>query len=328
MELYYNGYSNVPAWIEYANLENTNTLVWHTFHQRYWKYDELIKTPRWKEADRIFLVGQEGDIDGWIKHDSRIYVWDSLVKPNAERFFSYFWWWWQTNEVNQSQRLTDRLTNPLVDRPKYVFDCMMGGKRPHRNFIYHLILNSGINQHCLLNYGQYWISGVDNDSEENLRKYKLAENFSGNLSGTMFPFKNQQSANISTWVPWKIYNQSWFSVVAETDHQRRFFTEKTAKVLLGKKLFIFIGAAGALQDLKNLGFKTFSSVIDESYDSVLNDQKRWELAFEQMQFLCSQRPEDVYLKILPVLEHNQQLMLDIDWNKCAVAEMQKIVHGH
>jgi hypothetical protein len=328
MKLYYDGYSNVPAWIEYANLENTNTMLWHTFHQKCWTYEELIKTPRWRDADRIFLVGQEGNIDHWIDFDSRIHVWDSLVKPGADRFYSYFWWWWQTVQVDQYQNLTAQLTDPMIYKPTYVFDCLLGAARPHREFIYSLIVNNDTKQHCLLNYGKNWISGVNDDSEKHLKKYKLADSFGGSLSGILFPFNNQQTANISTWVPWKIYNQSWFSIVAETDYKRRFFTEKTAKVLLAKKLFIIIGAAGALQDLRQIGFKTFSSVLDEGYDSEPDDQKRWRMAFEQIRSVCSQKPEDMYQKILPILEHNQQLMFNLDWQERAVSEMRKIAHGH
>jgi hypothetical protein len=329
MELYYDGYSNAPAWIEDADLEHTNTILWHTFHQRRWTYNELVDTPRWRDAERIFLVGQEGDIDHWVNFDSRIHVWDSLVKPGADRFYSYFWWLWQTNEVNQHQHLVDRLTDPLIYRPTYVFDCIMGDQRLHRDHIYNAITsNQDTKKVCLTKYiADPWISGVEIDSTDSLKKFKIAENCFG-ISGTLLPFNDQQTSHVATWVPWKIYNQSWFSVVAETDHERRFFTEKTAKVLLAKKLFIMIGAAGALQDLRHLGFKTFDSVLDESYDAEPNDQKRWHMAFEQIKSVCSQKPEDVYQKILPILEHNQQLTFEIDWRERAVSEMRKIVHGH
>jgi hypothetical protein len=136
MNLYYDGYSNVPSWISEAGLENTNTLLWHTFHQRYWTYEELVQSPKWHTADRIFLVGQEGSNDMFVELDSRIHVWDSLVKPGVDRFHSYFWWWWQTIEVDHYQKLSSHLVDPLVIRPKYVFDCLMGRGDLHRDAIY------------------------------------------------------------------------------------------------------------------------------------------------------------------------------------------------
>lgn len=324
---FYNNFSNVDTHLSDAGLENTNTILWHTFHQKYWTYNELINTPQWKTADRIFLVGQEGNIDHMINLDSRIHAWDSLVKPGTDRFYSYFWWWWQTIEVNRHQQLINRLTDPLLSKPTYVFDCIMGRDSLHRNYINHLITtDQDTKKCCLVAYKDKWLSGVAVDSEQNLTKFKMSPGNS-NLAGTLLPFNGLQTANIATWVPWKIYNQSWFSIVAETSYQRNFFTEKTAKAILAKKMFVYIGAVGALQDLRHLGFKTFDCVIDESYDTESDDHKRWDMAFEQIRLVCSQKPEDVYQKVLPILEHNQQLMLERNWYDQANSEMRKIVHG-
>lgn len=327
MDLYHDGFSNVDGWIPDAVLENTNTIVWHTFHQRYWPYNELIKTPRWKDAERIFLVGQEGNISNFINLDPRVYVWDSLVKPGIDRFYSYFWWWQQTIEVDQYKNLSNKLVDPMTNPPHYVFDCLMGRSDRHRDTIYKLLINNPLtNRLCLTAYKQRWIEGTEFDSE----LLTVAPGFcntSSNLAGNLVAFNGLQTANISTWLPWKIYNQSWFSIVAETDYTRNFFTEKTAKVLLGRKLFVYIGAAGALKDLKHLGFKTFDGIIDESYDSETDDQKRWNMAFKQIESVCAQQPEYMYNSALPIIEHNQKLMIDIDWRQRAVTEMQKIVHG-
>ena len=329
MTEYFNGFSNVDDWISLANLENTNTIVWHTFHQKYWKYQDLIKIPNWQSADRIFLVGQEADIDYMLDIDPRIHVWDSLVKPGVERFHSYFWWWWQTVEVNDFQKLTDKLTNPIESNPKYIFDCIMGGSKIHRDYIYNCLTNdTDVKNLCLIKYkNDKWLPGTNTDSEENLKNYAIASGYS-NKAGTLLPFDGVRTANVATWVPWQIYNQSWFSIVAETRYNQNFFTEKTAKAILAKKLFIIIGAEGALRDLKHLGFKTFDGIIDESYDRELDDYTRWRCAFEQVRFLCSQSPHDIYQKILPILEHNQNLMLTLDWKKQAINEMKNIVHGN
>jgi hypothetical protein len=179
---------------------------------------------------------------------------------------------------------------------------------------------------CLVAYKNTWVEGTDKD----LDLVKIASgyvNSSSNLAGNLVAFNGLQTANISTWLPWKIYNQSWFTIVAETDYCRNFFTEKTAKALLGKKLFVYIGAAGALKDLRHLGFKTFDGIIDESYDLEPNNQKRWAMAFDQIKSVCAQRPEDLYVSALPIIEHNQKLILKLDWRQRAISEMQKIVHG-
>ena len=324
---YFNGYSNVPDWITIAGIQNTNSILWHTFAEKCWTYKELTKTPKWKEADYIFLLGQEGNISDWVDLDSRIYVWDSLVLPNKEKFFSYFWWWWQTLEVNRYQKLTDKLTDPTKNKPYYIFECLMGGTRLHRDFLYKAINNDAIvKNNCLCKYNQNsWIPGTDEDIENKLEKLELAKNFLTSKSGYLMPYDGEKTANISTWIPWQIYNKSWFSIVTETKPYQNFFTEKTAKVLMSKKLFLYIGAQGGLRDLKKLGFKTFDSVIDESYDTEPNDQKRWNMAFEQIRYLCSVSPEKIYEKVLPILEHNQKTILEYDPIGDVMVEIRKIL---
>ena len=69
---------------------------------------------------------------------------------------------------------------------------------------------------------------------------------------------------------------------------------------------------GSLADLRSLGFKTFDIVIDESYDTIEDDNTRWEMAFEQVKFLLThQNLQEIYKTILPILEYNSQHFLKI-----------------
>lgn len=64
-----------------------------------------------------------------------------------------------------------------------------------------------------------------------------------------------------------IWNQYQIEVVAETDSVSSFwFTEKTAKCLATGKPFVLLNGNSTLARLKEMGFETFSAVIDESYD--------------------------------------------------------------
>jgi hypothetical protein len=67
-------------------------------------------------------------------------------------------------------------------------------------------------------------------------------------------------------------------------------TEKTAKPIWAKRLFVMFGTPGFLKKLHELGFKTFDHVIDESYDSMLNAQQN-----EDMQKLAAFLP--IYARI-------------------------------
>lgn len=73
------------------------------------------------------------------------------------------------------------------------------------------------------------------------------------------------------------FSNSLINIVSET-----FFfspeihiTEKTFKPISFMQPFIMMGAAGSLQHVRDMGFKTFSNFWDETYDSINNDVKRY-----------------------------------------------------
>jgi len=69
------------------------------------------------------------------------------------------------------------------------------------------------------------------------------------------------------------YLDSYFNITTETFffENATFFTEKTLKPILGLQPFIMICTAHFLKYFKNLGFKTFDSIWDESYDDEEDD---------------------------------------------------------
>lgn len=76
-------------------------------------------------------------------------------------------------------------------------------------------------------------------------------------------------------LPWqdacKAYHSVWpkyqIECVSETDvFSNSFLTEKTAKCLFTAKPFVLMSGAGSLKNLQKLGFTTYDSVINESYD--------------------------------------------------------------
>ena len=64
-----------------------------------------------------------------------------------------------------------------------------------------------------------------------------------------------------------IWGRYQIEIVSETDAMSDFwFTEKTARCLATGKPFALVAGTGSLQRLRYMGFKTFNSVLDESYD--------------------------------------------------------------
>jgi hypothetical protein len=82
----------------------------------------------------------------------------------------------------------------------------------------------------------------------------------------------------STLVP-KYHVNSYCNIVMEThfdiEHSGTFLTEKTFKPIKHGQMFFIAGPAGSLQVLRDLGYRVFDSVLDNSYDLEPNATQRW-----------------------------------------------------
>lgn len=116
--------------------------------------------------------------------------------------------------------------------------------------------------------------------------------------------KNMPSAD-------KYFKDSYWALLTERDFFRsdiyQGFTEKTVKCLLHGLPFIVIGLPYTLKHLRNEGFLTFGNFIDESYDDIEDDTKRFEAIKEQIEYLSSLNYNELHLlnqKMKPILEYN------------------------
>lgn len=102
---------------------------------------------------------------------------------------------------------------------------------------------------------------------------------------------------------------SFWHVVSETVfyYNTQHLTEKIFKPIVSKQPFMLLAGPGTLEYLRGYGFKTFSSVIDESYDSILDPDDRINAVVEQLKWYCS-RPNAEKSRVIealaPVIEHN------------------------
>ena len=77
--------------------------------------------------------------------------------------------------------------------------------------------------------------------------------------------------SISQTLPIDLYNQCRFNLTVETDldwTNEFFLTEKTVKNLIIGMPFVSVSTPHFLKNLRSLGFETYSSVWDESYDDI------------------------------------------------------------
>ena len=104
------------------------------------------------------------------------------------------------------------------------------------------------------------------------------------------------------------YMHTHFSMVTETvfNSARSFRTEKLWKPIAMGHPFVVAAGPGYLRDLRQLGFKTFDSVIDESYDLIDNHQDRIARIAQTVRDLCQQDLASFSQACYNVCKYNQQ----------------------
>ena len=116
----------------------------------------------------------------------------------------------------------------------------------------------------------------------------------------------------SVMVP-KYYVDSYCQIVLESQFDvdqsnGAFITEKSFKPIKHGQLFFIAGAAGSLQALRDLGYKTFDNILDNSYDTVTNHTQRWERLRDSIAKAQPCLPQ-LFEQARADLEHNQQLFV-------------------
>ena len=200
--------------------------------------------------------------------------------------------------------------NPYNAKPLY-FDCLLGRKKPHRDFAYKKLHHLPANLltylgdvSCNFSDAKKWIwesEGLEMDREVEWTVDRL-------------PYYGHRMS-ISQIVPLQIYNKTAYTLVAETNYSNHytFYTEKTVKPIIARRLFVALAGRGHLANLQKLGFKTFGSIIDETYDIASDATFRWDMALDQVTWLMTQPQEDILFRTIPICEHNYNHMIKTDW---------------
>jgi len=199
---------------------------------------------------------------------------------------------------------------PYDTKPQ-AFDALLGLVKPHRSYVYQQIKQWRPSMFLTTYYGDGPI--VPNGDFMMPRGVSV----SGDIWRSSWEVQYRgANVRLSHVIPTDIYNITAYSLVTETYHSNNFcfFTEKTAKCFLARRLFVMFAGQYYLKTLRSLGFQTFSSVIDESYDEEPDAELRWLKAWAQVQYLCDQDQQQVLTKIRDVLEHNFARITTGAWN--------------
>jgi hypothetical protein len=192
----------------------------------------------------------------------------------------------------------------------------------------------------LIQYGDFSFSGCRNFA--NTTEYEsITKNLNLKNSTKVIEFinkspyqlQNEQTINfndINAWtdVECSSHMNSYMDICFESffyiESNSISLTEKIFKSIINFQPFVFIATKGTLQQLKKLGFKTFEGFIDETYDSIEDNDERLAAAYLEIKKICSMSKEDIhkwYWEMEDILIHNHNHLLSIHKNKMITEEV-------
>jgi hypothetical protein len=110
----------------------------------------------------------------------------------------------------------------------------------------------------------------------------------------------------------RCYTDTWFSVVTETiyDYPHTFRTEKIWKPVLMAHPFVVAANPGYLRDLRNAGFRTFHTLIDERYDQIDCPSTRIERIIDTVRGISQMGAAEFWEASRDICKYNQQHLVE------------------
>jgi len=108
------------------------------------------------------------------------------------------------------------------------------------------------------------------------------------------------------------FNDCAFNLVSETNDNNHdvFITEKLWKPIIAQQIFVIHGNLGYLKKLREMGFRTFDSVFDESYDLETDPARRIEKIVSLCRHLRTVDKSKIYRETETIRQHNLMRFYD------------------
>lgn len=123
---------------------------------------------------------------------------------------------------------------------------------------------------------------------------------------------NNYAANMTD-----LYEDSYFNIVLETmididASGGQFITEKTFKPIFNNQFFVVVSSHNHMAHLRELGYQSFGRVIDEHYDTIEDNQERFEASLALTKSLCAKSLTElhgIYQQLHPEISHNHGVFM-------------------
>ena len=287
---------------------------------------QRIKTELSQSCVKILFYYHEGDNPYRIKnrldalcdqhgfqHDCYVFVSSNSAASNIPRFVAFQdseLWYWQRNQYSPPL--------PIHTQPRERDFTVLN--RLHKSW--RALIMTDLKSLDLLgnSYWSYCETGEFDDADCPIKIDDIAglraatETFLKSAPYESDELDNHQRNNHSTLVP-KYHVNSYCNIVIESqfDYDQSggvLLSEKTFKPIKHGQVFFVASAAGSLQVLRDLGYRVFDSVLDNSYDLETDATQRWMKLSRAIYFTQQELPQ-LFERCCADIKHNQQLFQSI-----------------
>lgn len=260
----------------------SNKIVFHT-----WDHTGFLVYPNYKFAGFKNILGEHYDSNNWIITTS---CKNNFFKNHFQNFDNFL----------QFIQLGGTSEFHLVNHDKKIKDFLFLNGKPHPHRIE---LAREMMKYNLLD------NSVWSFNDDNVVHRKIEEQYEWpNYRNKIF----DGYSDFSRMVYPPQYNDTRCSVIAETldDDHIPFVSEKTAKAMMAGHVFVILSGRNFLKSLHSLGFKTFSSVFDESYDEGETRSARIYRIINTLRHIKECDHNRLYNDTKEIREHNRKLIMD------------------
>lgn len=156
--------------------------------------------------------------------------------------------------------------------PSYDFLCLVGRSKDWRNKFVKKLQEIDLSNTLTSYYGKCLgnteLLNIDIDYDRDSSIEEFEKKFYKPIKIKDFDF----NYNLSHFTKMELYYKTKFSLIVETEAKLTEYhiTEKTLKCLILGHPFVVVSSFRYLKFLRSMGFKTYDSIIDESYDEIEN----------------------------------------------------------
>lgn len=154
----------------------------------------------------------------------------------------------------------------------------------------------------------------------------LRNNIKDNIFCPLIDTNTKVSSNASATIEWPDHNQFNIQIVPETlfDTEKTHLTEKIFKAVVMGHPFILFAGPNSLEYLKSYGFRTFSTIWDESYDLEINANLRFDkltTLIKNINYMNDHNFNKLITKVQKIAEFNRKHFFSEVFKKKLIHEL-------